>query len=170
MPSPVSSSARPKLTHVAAEEQVGKLLKEVGVTADKENLKQMIKALEGKTIPEHIRDGSAKMSSFSAGGASTAAAGKSPSISYQFPSHDCRSRNCSQGRAKERREKGGGHGRRRHGRPLRRWRLLSNPNHDRVAELLNFIASGPKTRTTGTYVVIAFVFNSFCVKLFYTFA
>ena len=135
MPSPVSPSARPKLTHVAAEEQVGKLLKEVGVTADKENLKQMIKALEGKTIQEHIRDGSSKMSSVSAGGAS-AAAGKSHSYSNPFPSHDLRSRNCSQeGRAKEGREKGRRHGRRRHGRPLRRRRLLSNPFT--TIELLN---------------------------------
>ena len=53
---------------------MSKLLKEVGVTADKENLKQMIKALEGKSVPEHIRAGSAKMSSVSIGGGAASAA------------------------------------------------------------------------------------------------
>ena len=74
---PVSHPVYPNtpLTSAAAEEQVAKLMKDVGVTADKENLKHMIKALHGKSVPDHIRAGSAKMSTMSAG--SSAASGKS---------------------------------------------------------------------------------------------
>ena len=46
-------------------------MKEVGVTADKENLKHMIKALHGKSVPDHIRAGSGKMAQMSAGGAAS---------------------------------------------------------------------------------------------------
>ena len=92
-------------------------MKDVGVTAEKENLKQMIKALHGKSIPDHIRDGQGKMASIGGGGSGSAAAGKSPFNLTR--SSDCCSRRGKEG-GKERREEGRrGYGRWRHGRPLR---------------------------------------------------
>jgi len=52
------------------EADVTKLLKDSGVSADKENLKIMIEKLEGKKIHEIIAEGYGKFAAVSAGGAS----------------------------------------------------------------------------------------------------
>ena len=54
---------------VLGEDDVAKLLKEVGVAADKENLKVMIEKLAGKSIPELIAAGQSKFASIPSGGA-----------------------------------------------------------------------------------------------------
>ena len=57
------------LTHFLGEDDVAKLLKEVGVAADKENLKVMIEKLAGKSIPDLIKAGQSKFASIPSGGA-----------------------------------------------------------------------------------------------------
>ena len=91
-------------------------MKDVGVTADKENLKHMIKALHGKSVPDHIRAGSAKMATMSAGAAT---AGKFPDPVSLFSSHRycCSRKGCPRQGGEEARERArGGHG---HGWPVR---------------------------------------------------
>ena len=61
-----------------AADQVEKLLKDVGVAADKEALKVMIEKVKGKSIPELIKAGSAKFASMPSGGASAPAASAAP--------------------------------------------------------------------------------------------
>ncbi len=58
---------------VLGEDDVAKLLKEVGVAADKENLKVMIEKLAGKSIPELIAAGQSKFASIPSGGAAAPA-------------------------------------------------------------------------------------------------
>ena len=57
---------------VLGEDDVAKLLKEVGVAADKENLKVMIEKLAGKSIPELIAAGQSKFASIPSGGSAPA--------------------------------------------------------------------------------------------------
>lgn len=49
--------------------QVEKLLKDVGVASNKEDLDAMIKALNGKKLHDLVRDGSKKLASVPSGGA-----------------------------------------------------------------------------------------------------
>ena len=49
-------------------------MKEVGVAADKENLKVMIEKLKGKSIPELIAQGRSQFASMPAGGSGAPAA------------------------------------------------------------------------------------------------
>ena len=51
------------------EDDVAKLLKDVGVAADKENLKVMIEKLQGKEIHELVAAGMSKFASIPSGGA-----------------------------------------------------------------------------------------------------
>ena len=51
------------------EDDVAKLLKDVGVAADKENLKVMIEKLKGKEIHELVAAGMSKFASIPSGGA-----------------------------------------------------------------------------------------------------
>ena len=51
------------------EDDVAKLLKDVGVAADKENLKVMIEKLKGKEIHELVAAGMSKFASSPSGGA-----------------------------------------------------------------------------------------------------
>ena len=51
------------------EDDVAKLLKDVGVAADKENLKVMIEKLQGKQIHELVAAGLSKFASIPSGGA-----------------------------------------------------------------------------------------------------
>ncbi len=53
------------------EDDVAKLLKDVGVAADKENLKVMIEKLKGKEIHELVAAGMSKFASIPSGGAAT---------------------------------------------------------------------------------------------------
>ena len=55
-----------------AADDVSKLLKEVGATADKDSIDNMIKALKGKKLHDLVRDGSSKLATI----APAAAAGK----------------------------------------------------------------------------------------------
>ena len=48
-------------------------MKDVGVPADKENLKQMLALTHGKKVSEHIRNGESKMASMPSGGAASSA-------------------------------------------------------------------------------------------------
>ena len=48
-------------------------MKDVGVPADKENLKHMLKLTHGKKVSEHIRNGESKMASMPSGGAASSA-------------------------------------------------------------------------------------------------
>ena len=57
--------------HIAADD-VAKLLKEVGVTAEKDSIDNMIKALKGKKLHDLVRDGSSKLATI----APAAAGGK----------------------------------------------------------------------------------------------
>ena len=55
------------LTMTVAADDVTKLLKEVGVQSNKEDLDAMFNALKGKKLHELIRDGSTKLASMPAG-------------------------------------------------------------------------------------------------------
>ena len=48
--------------YIAADD-VAKLLKEVGVTAEKDSIDNMIKALKGKKLHDLVREGSSKLAS-----------------------------------------------------------------------------------------------------------
>ncbi len=56
-----------------AADQVEKLLKEVGVQANKEDITVMIKSLTGKKLHDLVRDGSKKLASVPSGGAVSSA-------------------------------------------------------------------------------------------------
>ena len=73
--------------YFSGEEDVSKLLKEVGVTVDKENLRTMVEKLKGKSIPELIRAGQAKFASIPSGGsgASAAAPSNAPAAKKEAP-------------------------------------------------------------------------------------
>ena len=66
----------------AAADDVTKLLKEVGVAADKDSVKLMTEKLAGKSIPELIAEGKKNFASMPAAGAApaggAAAAGNAP--------------------------------------------------------------------------------------------
>ena len=62
-----------KWCYLIAADDVAKLLKEVGVQSNKEDLEAMIKALSGKKLHDLVRDGSKKLASVPSGGV---AAGK----------------------------------------------------------------------------------------------
>lgn len=64
--------------HILAADQVEKLLKDVGVTANKEDLAAMIKALSGKKLHDLVRDGSKKLASVPSGVAASGKTTKSP--------------------------------------------------------------------------------------------
>lgn len=64
--------------HFLAADQVEKLLKDVGVQANKEDLTAMMNALSGKKLHDLVRDGSKKLASMPAGGAAVASTGKPP--------------------------------------------------------------------------------------------
>ena len=57
------------LTCVLAADDVAKLLKEVGVAADKDNLNTLIEKLQGKEIHELVAAGLSKFASIPSGGA-----------------------------------------------------------------------------------------------------
>ena len=61
------------LTCLLGEDDVAKLLKEVGVASDKENLKVMIEKLKGKEIHELVAAGLTKFASIPSGGAAAPA-------------------------------------------------------------------------------------------------
>jgi len=75
------------LIFFSGEDDVSKLLKEVGVAADKENLKVMIEKLKGKSIPEIITAGQAKFASMPScgGGAAAAAPTGAPAAKKEEP-------------------------------------------------------------------------------------
>ena len=53
---------------------IEKLLKEVGVASNKDDLNAMLTALKGKKLHDLVRDGSKKLASVPSGGAATSAA------------------------------------------------------------------------------------------------
>lgn len=73
-PTPVSSPCVP-LTHDIAADDVAKLLKEVGVLSNKEELDTMIKAVGGKKLHELVAAGSKRLASVPSGVAVAAPAG-----------------------------------------------------------------------------------------------
>ena len=60
------------------EDDVAKLLKDVGVAADKENLKVMIEKLKGKEIHELVAAGMSKFASIPSGGAAAPSGAAAP--------------------------------------------------------------------------------------------
>ena len=60
------------------EDDVAKLLKDVGVAADKENLKVMIEKLKGKEIHELVAAGLSKFASIPSGGAAAPSSSAPP--------------------------------------------------------------------------------------------
>lgn len=54
--------------YIAADD-VAKLLKEVGVGAEKESIENMIKALKGKKLHDLVKDGSKKLATIAPAGA-----------------------------------------------------------------------------------------------------
>ena len=54
---------------IIAAAQVEKLLKDVGVASNKEDLDAMIKAINGKKLHDLVREGSTKLASVPSGGA-----------------------------------------------------------------------------------------------------
>ena len=61
-----------------AKKDVEDLLKASGVQADSDSLDVMMKRLEGKSLPELIREGSGKLASMPSGGGGGAAAAAAP--------------------------------------------------------------------------------------------
>jgi large subunit ribosomal protein LP2 len=71
---PVSPFKPANLSSLAADD-VSKLLKEVGVQSNKEELDALIKAVSGKKLHDLVRDGSKKLASVPSGVAVAAPAG-----------------------------------------------------------------------------------------------
>jgi len=67
------------LIRIAAD-QVEKLLKEVGVQVNKEDLATMIKALSGKKLHDLVRDGTKKLASVPSGAVASTGKNHSPSL------------------------------------------------------------------------------------------
>merc|ERR1719464_430265 len=69
-----------------SERDVAKLLKEVGVAADAEELATAVKKLSERSVPEHIAAGSKKMGAVGGGSAAAAApAGGAPAAAEAAP-------------------------------------------------------------------------------------
>mmetsp|Transcript_31911 Transcript_31911/g.23073 ORF Transcript_31911/g.23073 Transcript_31911/m.23073 type:complete len:85 (+) Transcript_31911:79-333(+) len=64
-----------------SEDDVAKLMKEVGVASDAENLKTMIKQIGDKSVQEHIVDGRTKMAAVAV--ASSAPAASAPAAAVE---------------------------------------------------------------------------------------
>ena len=68
-----------------AKKDVEDLLKASGVTADSDSLDVMMKRLEGKSLPELIKEGSGKLASMPSGGGAAASA---PAAAAEAPKEE----------------------------------------------------------------------------------
>ncbi len=66
------------MTVIIAADDVAKLLKDVGVQSNKEDLDTMIKAIGGKKLHELVQSGSKKLASLPSGGAAVASSVAAP--------------------------------------------------------------------------------------------
>ena len=84
-----------------AADDVSKLLKEIGVAADKEELDAMLKALSGKKLHDLVREGSSKLATVAVAGGNSFAS-LNPFRRFRCPSFRWPRCCCqAQGRRKE---------------------------------------------------------------------
>merc|ERR1719327_286103 len=71
-----------------SEDDVANLLKECGVSCDKDNLKTMIAQVSGASVQDHIAKGKKKMASVGGGGAAAAAPAGGAAAGGDKPAED----------------------------------------------------------------------------------